>query len=186
MPPPIPHEHHWYTPAECAAMLGGVAHGGAWRSACPAHGGDNRQALGIAEGKGREGNPMTLLHCFAHDCPIEDICAAMGITVKDLFCIHPTYAREHRTAPRAKSPRIARLKTMQETNADIIAQIMLEEMIASDPAFIQECVPARQKMWELAQASHEARTRLTRALQEARILPTPFWDALARECGGTI
>jgi len=177
-------EHRWYRPEDIAAMLDGVKHGEKWRACCPAHGGENQQALGIGEGKDREGNPMTLLHCFAHDCPIEDICAALGIGVKDLFCIHPTYAREHRNVPRAKSPRIDRLRTMQETNADVIAQIMLEEMIVSDPAFIQECAPARQKMWELAQASHEARTRLTLALQAAHILPTPFWDALARECGG--
>jgi len=178
--------HHWYTPAECAAMLGGVPHGEKWRAACPAHGGENRQSLGIAEGRDREGNPMTLMHCFAHDCPVEDICAAMGITVKNLFCINPLYAREHRNVPRAKSPRIARLKTMQETNPDIIAQIMLEEMIVSDPAFIQECAPARQKMWELAQASHEARARLTQALEASHIMPSPFWDALDCEYGGTV
>lgn len=177
-------EHVWYRPEDIAAMLDGVKHGEKWRAACPAHGGENREALGIAEGRDREGNPMTLLHCFAHACPVEDICAALGIAVKQLFCIHPTYVREHRNMPRARSPRVARLKTMQGTNPDMIAQILLEEMIVSDPPFILACAPARQKMWELAQASHDARARLTRALYDAGILPTPFWHTLTQEYGG--
>ena len=76
-------------PAECAALLGGKPHGERLRAPCPVHGGSNPTALGIAQGRDRDGNPMTLLHCFAQDCPVEDICAAMGIEVKDLFCIHP-------------------------------------------------------------------------------------------------
>ena len=86
---PDPLAHHWYTPAECAALLGGKPHGERWRAPCPVHGGTNPTALGIAQGRDREGNPMTLLHCFAQDCPVEEICAAMGIEVKDLFVIHP-------------------------------------------------------------------------------------------------
>lgn len=184
MVPQSQHEQHvWYRPADIAAMLDGVQHGDKWRAVCPAHGGENQQALGIAQGTDRDGHPMTLLHCFAHACPVEDICAALGIAVRNLFCIHPTYAREHRNSPRARSPRIARLKAMQEPSPDAIAQIMLEEMIVSDPAFIQECAPARQKMWELAQASHESRKRLTVALSAAGLLPTPFWNTLACEYG---
>ena len=110
----VPVEHHWYTPAECAALLGGTPHGERFRAPCPVHGGSNPTALGIAQGRDRDGNPMTLLHCFAQDCPMEAICAAMGIEVKDLFVIHPDYARAHRHAPRARSPRIERLRTMPE------------------------------------------------------------------------
>ena len=141
MAAPDPVAHHWYTPAECAALLGGEAHGEKWRAPCPAHGGSNPTALGIAQGRDRDGNPMTLLHCFANQCPIEDICAAMGIEVKALFCIHPTYARATRHLPRTRSPRIAQIKrrTDQLTplTPDEMAQVMLEEMIVSDPQWIR-------------------------------------------------
>ena len=159
-------------------MLGGKAHGDRWRAPCPVHGGTNPTALGIAQGRDREGNPMTLLHCFARDCPVEDICAAMGIEVKDLFCIHPAFAREHRHVPRARSSRVTRLRTMHEPSPDDIAQVMLEEMIVSDPAWIEECAPARAKMWELAQASPRARAQLSEALKKAGFIPAQFWDTL--------
>ena len=175
---PPGHVHHWYTPAECASLLGGTPHGERFRAPCPVHGGSNPTALGIAQGRDREGNPMTLLHCFAHDCPVEDICAAMGIEVKDLFVIHPDYARGHRHAPRARSSRVERLRTMQEPSPDEIAQIMLEEMIVSDPQWIEECEPARKKMWELAQASPRARAQLSQALRKAGFNPALFWDTL--------
>jgi hypothetical protein len=177
---PDPMAHHWYTPAECAALLGGKPHGERFRAPCPVHGGSNPTALGIAQGRDREGNPMTLLHCFAHDCPVEDICAAMGIEVKDLFVIHPTYARANRHALRTHSPRIERLKYAKAPlTEDEMAQIMLEEMIVSDPAWIETCAPARAKMWELAQASPRARAQLTAALRKAGFIPAQFWDTLA-------
>ena len=175
-------QHIWYTPAACAAMLEGISQGDHWRARCPAHGGENTQALTIREGKDRYGNPMTLLHCFAHQCSIEDMCAAMGIDVRTLFCIHPDYAKATRAAPRAGGPRIARLKALPApASADAIAQILLEEMIVSDPQFIQECVPARAKMLELATASPAARESFTRALHEAKIYPAHFWETLRAE-----
>jgi hypothetical protein len=181
---PLPSPHHWYTPAECAAMLGGEAHGDRFRAPCPAHRGSNPTALGIAQGRDRDGNPMTLLHCFANQCPVEDICAAMGLEVKDLFCIHPIFARDHRHVPRARSPRVSRLRTMQEPSPDDIAQILLEEMIVSDPPWIQACAPARAKLWELAQASHKTRALFSHALHIAGLRPSSFWDVLAREMEG--
>jgi hypothetical protein len=163
-------------------MLGGKPHGERFRAPCPVHGGDNPTALGIAQGRDRDGNPMTLLHCFAQDCSVEDICAAMGIEVKDLFCIHPTFARTHRHALRSRSPRIAQIR--RQTNPltpDEIAQVLLEEMIVSDPQWIQECAPARAKMWELSQASHKTRALFSHALHTAGLHPSTFWNALARE-----
>jgi hypothetical protein len=124
---------------------------------------------------------MTLLHCFAQHCEIEDLCAAMGIEVRNLFCIHPDYGKATRGAARARSPRIDRLKAMEEPSPDEIAQILLEEMIVSDPAWIEECTPARQKMWELAQADPHAKAALTKALQQAHLTPALFWDTLAHE-----
>jgi hypothetical protein len=108
----------------------------------------------------------------------------MGIEVRNLFCVHPDYGRATRFAPRARSPRIDRLKAMAEPTPGEIAQILLEEMIVSDPPFIQECTPARQKMWELAQASPKARAAFTRALHAARLPAVPFWEALATEMDG--
>src|SRR4029453_13644387 len=96
------------------------------------------------------------LHCFAHDCDIEDICAEMGIEVRNLYSIQPDYAKATKHVPRAKSPRIDKLKHMEQPTPDEIAQILLEEMIVSDPAFIHECAPARQKLWQLAHVSPKA------------------------------
>jgi hypothetical protein len=188
--PPPPTAHIWYTPAWCAERLGATRHGDKWRARCPVHGGENPQALGIAQGRDAQGNPMTLLHCFAHQCPIEDLCAVLGIEVRNLFCMAPEYPRVMRHFPPAKSPRIARLKTMQEATPEEIAQILLEEMIVSDPPFVTEPQvlgpegtmipnPARVKVWELAQAHPAAKQRFTEALRKAHIIPSAFWEALA-------
>ena len=175
--------HHWYSPAECAAMLLGVRHGDHYRAPCPLHPG-NPTSLSIREIRDERGYPRTWLHCFAHDCAIEDICAAMGIELRELFSVHPDYVRATRNAPRARSPRIDRLKYMDDPVPDDIIQIFLEEWIVEDPAWIQEYQPARQKMWELAQASPKARAALTRALQTAHLQTLSFWDALAQEMNG--
>src|SRR5215471_526847 len=174
-----PPDHRWYTPADCAALLVGVKHGTSWRAPCPVHGGDSTTALSIREVTDRYGHPKTSLHCFAHDCAIEDICAAMGIEVANLYSIQPDYAHATRYAPRARSPRIDKLKHMEDPTPDDIAQILLEEMIVSDPTFIQECQPARNKMWELAQSDPRAREAFTVALRSARINTARFWDTLA-------
>jgi hypothetical protein len=172
--------HHWYSPAECAAMLLGVRHGEYYRAPCPLHPG-NPTSLSIREGRDSTGNPLTLLHCFAHHCTIEDICAAIGIEVRELFCIHPDYARATRNVPRARSPRINRLKYMEEPTPDDIVQLFLEELIVSDPQFIQTCAPARQQMWALATASPKAKEALTKALYLGHLSPAPFWQTLAAE-----
>jgi hypothetical protein len=180
----IPPEHRWYTPADCAALLLAVKHGDQWRAPCPVHGGESTDCLSIRQVIDRYGNPKTSLHCFAHDCDIEDICAEMGIEVRQLYSIQPDYAKATKHVPRAKSPRIDKLKQMEEPTPDEIAQILLEEMIVSDPAFIQKCAPARAKMWEIAQASHGAREAFTRALREAHVIPARFWEQMRNERGG--
>ena len=176
-----PDSHRWYTAADCAAMLLAMKHGDSWRAPCPVHRGDSTTALHIFESTDKYGNPKTVLYCHAHQCPRAAICAEMGIEVKNLYAIHPQYARETRHALRARSPRIDRLKSMDEPTPDEIAQILLEEMIVSDPEFIEECQPARQKMWQLAQASAVAREQLTKALWAAHINAPTFWRKLAAE-----
>ena len=105
----------------------------------------------------------------------------MGIEVRELFCIHPDYARTTRNAPRARSPRIDRLRWLEEPTSDDIAQVLLEELIVTDPEFIQTCTPARQKMWEIATASPKAKEALTKALYHGHLSPAPFWTTLAAE-----
>jgi hypothetical protein len=178
---PDAQRHIWYTPAEIAAWLDGKQHGKQWRARCPVHGGDNASAMGIAQGRDRQGNPMTLLHCFAHQCAIEDICAALGIEVRNLFCVHPLYARN--APPRGRSPRISRLAALEIVKPDDIAQVMLEEMIVSDPDFIQTCAPARAKTWELASRSAHAKAKLTQALHTSGIHPARFLTVLEQEQG---
>jgi hypothetical protein len=183
--PPRPPAHVWYTPEECASLLQATRHGAQWRARCPAHGGDNPTALAISAGEDRNGNPVTLLYCFAHHCSVEDICAAMGITVANLFCIQLAYGMETRHRPRARSPRIQQLKKGHEpATSDEIALLLLEEMIVSDPEWITTCAPARAKMWALAQASPKARAALTLSLERAQLSPVVFWKDLARELGG--
>jgi hypothetical protein len=176
--------HRWYTPEDCAALLLAVKHGDSYRGPCPVHGGDNTTALHITLRTDKYGHPCTGIRCYTQRCHILDICAYMGIALRNLFSIHPEYAKTTQYAPRAHSPRLDRLKTMPEPTSDAIMQILLEELIVSDPAFIQECTPARQAMWAVAQASPAAKERLTTALRHGQLIPSQFWAALATEMGG--
>jgi uncharacterized protein (DUF983 family) len=51
---------------------------GQWKAHCPAHN-DAEPSLSMTESNGR-----ILVKCFA-ECPIDDVCAALGISVADLF-----------------------------------------------------------------------------------------------------
>jgi hypothetical protein len=51
-----------------------------WRCACPAHGGSNTSTLSVAVGE----NGAVLLRCWS-GCALEDITAALGLNVLDLF-----------------------------------------------------------------------------------------------------
>lgn len=60
--------------------LNGIKGGnGQWYAQCPAHD-DRHQSLSISQGA----DGRTLLHCHAN-CSTEDVAAAIGLTVKDLF-----------------------------------------------------------------------------------------------------
>jgi hypothetical protein len=180
---PHDHPHIWYTPADCAAMLDATQHGNHWRAACPAHQGENPNALRIAQGTDKYGHPCTLLYCFAHQCAIADICAALSIQVCNLFSMHPSYAKATASQPRTGSPRLARIKKENTLPPGGIAQVLLEEMIISDPHWIQACAPARAKLWEIAQASPLARAAFTSALERADLHAVMFWKTLAEEMG---
>ena len=65
---------------EFLARLDGVKGGhGQWTAKCPAHD-DRRASLSVSVGEGGR----VLLNCHA-GCSTEDICAALGLSVKDLF-----------------------------------------------------------------------------------------------------
>ena len=65
---------------EFLSRLDGVKGGhGQWTAKCPAHD-DRRASLSVSVGEGGR----VLLNCHA-GCSAEDICAALGLTVKDLF-----------------------------------------------------------------------------------------------------
>ncbi len=53
---------------------------GQYRAKCPAHDGKSTDSLSIAEGS----DGTVLLHCWGA-CPNEDVVAALGLTLKDLF-----------------------------------------------------------------------------------------------------
>jgi hypothetical protein len=58
-------------------------HGQAWnfRSRCPAHKGDHPGTLSVSPGA----DGRALVHCHAHACSAQEITAALGLDVCDLF-----------------------------------------------------------------------------------------------------
>ena len=158
--------HHWITPEEFAELVGGEPHGKEWRSRCPAHESDNPTSLSIGLGHDRQGNPKTLLYCHAQHCTANDICTAVGVPLLQLFALQPDHAQTTRNAPRAKSSRIERLKTMPTPSQDDMAEIMLCEMIVNDADFLRECQDARETFWRLSH-EHARKPRLLQALREA-------------------
>ena len=68
-----------------------------FRSRCPGHDGDNRDALHVSAGAGG----VALLWCFAHGCSIEEIVEPLGLRMRDLFPLDPgDSGRRLRTARR--------------------------------------------------------------------------------------
>ena len=73
-----------------ARLQGARRSGNGWMARCPAHA-DKSPSLSMRDENGR-----VLLHCFA-GCAVEDICAALGITVSELFA-------NRRKAPKPEPP----------------------------------------------------------------------------------
>jgi len=68
--------------------------GGGLRGPCPSCGGKNNSSkFSVTE---RDG--MILVHCFA-GCTTADICRALGIELKDLFCDSHLTSEQHRARP---------------------------------------------------------------------------------------
>jgi hypothetical protein len=70
-----------------------------FRARCPNHDGEHIEALHVSIG----GDGRVLLHCHAHGCSVESICAALGLSLSHLF------PAGHHRARRRKLPDAARL-----------------------------------------------------------------------------
>jgi hypothetical protein len=90
----------------------------AWKSRCPAHNGDGKSLAITYADDGR-----ILIHCFAHECDVSDILAAIGMTTSDLF---PDRLPERQYAPmRHGLPAIDVLRVMRH-ELDIVAAVMTD------------------------------------------------------------
>jgi hypothetical protein len=67
-----------------------------FRSRCPGHDGDNRDALHVSAGAGGE----ALLWCFAHGCSPEEIVEPLVLRTRDLFPLDLHSGRRLRSARR--------------------------------------------------------------------------------------
>jgi hypothetical protein len=70
-----------------------------FRARCPAHDGDNRQALHVAIGA----DGRAVLYCFAYGCDVEAITAALGLGVHDLFPDGHQHGRRRPSRPVKRS-----------------------------------------------------------------------------------
>lgn len=171
--------HHWYAPAEIAAMLDARPHNNAWRACCPAHHGENATVLHIAEGVARDGTPMTLLYCFAHACRIDEICAALGIPVTGLWAVRPDAPRKPYTPFPLVTPSRLKGDHTPFTDNDIV-EIFLHEEIRADPRWFLTCQGARETCWRLSQEPAR-KFRLSTSMQAAGLRVAEQWAALAYE-----
>jgi hypothetical protein len=97
-----------------------------WIGRCPAHQ-DKSPSLSIRE----EDNGQILLHCFA-GCPTDEVCAALGLTLRDLF--PPTHAdpasiRRARAQREEATQQRVRAQRLDNVGAD--AQREAQRLIAS-------------------------------------------------------
>jgi hypothetical protein len=103
---------------------GGRAHGGRWLVPCPSHE-DRDPSLSI-----RDVGEKVLLHCFA-GCSTAAICAAIGITMRDLFA-------DDRPPVATRKPRSVRpMPFPPEGPADPVALKFALEFLAEDPAILE-------------------------------------------------
>ena len=70
-----------------------------FRARCPAHDGQNREALHVSVGA----DGRAVLWCHAHQCDVETITAALGLSVQDLFPAGHRHARRRSSRPVRRS-----------------------------------------------------------------------------------
>lgn len=114
-----------------------------WMARCPAHNGDGRSLAVTHSEDGR-----ILIYCFAHQCDVDDILGAVGMSVSDLF---PDRLPEHRYQPRKHG--VSGIDVMRAMRSELeILHLLADEMSRG------ELVPAA---YERAQLSAE---RIRKAL----------------------
>lgn len=76
-------------------------HGRPWdfRAKCPAHSGDNRDALHVSIGA----DGSAVLWCFAHQCSADRVVHALGLTMGDLFPAGHRHARRRQLAQASRA-----------------------------------------------------------------------------------
>lgn len=57
---------------------------GQWISCCPVHD-DKTPSFAVRETIGKSGEPTLMMHCFACQASIDEICGALGLTISDLY-----------------------------------------------------------------------------------------------------
>jgi hypothetical protein len=112
------------TAEQIAERLDGRRVGGGWLARCPGlihTRGDRSPSLSV--GEGRDGR--VLVHCFA-GCTVEEICAAAGIKVADLFASPRESAKS--TPPLVHS--------VEQKIADLRSRLTPRERAALEPTVI--------------------------------------------------
>lgn len=144
----------------------------AYRAQCPVHNGDNPQSLHISQAQEK-----TLLHCFAHQCSVEAICAALGILPAQLF-------REGRAsavppAPRRQAPPAPVLSTLggeAPVLADDILLSLLLDSLSEDLSLLQ--VPEAQQTLRKALDTPLKKAMIERKLRAMGHYPPTVYAAV--------
>jgi len=112
------------------ARLARVRHNGrGWIACCPAHT-DRSPSLSIRENNGR-----VLLYCFA-GCPVEAVCTALGLDMKDLFAEPSATTEPELLAVRQAKKQIVSLRTrLTPRDRERDVTVVLASRDNPDPAF---------------------------------------------------
>lgn len=106
-----------------------------WMSQCPAHNGDGR-SMAVTKTE----DSRILIHCFAHECDIGDILAAVGMSVSDLF---PERLPGHRYAPRGQG--ISGAEMVKELRHELrIITILASDALAN--GFVDQDIRRRAEL----------------------------------------
>jgi hypothetical protein len=123
--------------------------GNGWKSRCPAHNGEGKSLIVTLADSGH-----ILIHCFAHECEVGDILAAIGMTVGDLFPEPLPERRAHQQVKHAV-PAMDVLRVMRQelTRVQIIVSDIAEgtaDVSVIDEAM--ECAARLRKALDLCSA----------------------------------
>jgi hypothetical protein len=90
---------------------------GDFRARCPRHDGDNPESLHVAVGA----DGRAVMHCHAHQCRVEDIVAALGLQMGDLFPAGHHRARRRQLPTARRDELTGNVRTVMNVLAGIDA-----------------------------------------------------------------